>query len=934
MLWLKRVLFVLAAAIVPVTLCWAGTTGKISGVVKDMQTGEPLIGANIIIEGTNRGAATGKDGKYFILRVPPGTYTLRAQMIGYKTVIKRNVQVQIDLTTQVNFNLSEAVVEGEEVVVVAERPLIQKDITAKVSIVSKEQIEAMPISDFRGALQIQGGFTDGLHLRGGRLNSVGYRIDGLDVTNPLIGNYGGVQDDRSETLGQVDNQLFGSSYFNDRSTSNYDGILLDKNAIQEIQVLTGTFNAEYGRAMSGVVNVVTKDPSPSFHFQLEYLSPMVNKSPYRKVNGVAIDENPGPNNELRYAPWRLQDFFTQWDRQFLGQLRGTASGAVPFVKNVTFLASGRMLNENSSLPFGYDIVRDAFEKIVYSSSGNLRVALTGNQTRKYWQPYNHDWKYLPDHYSHFKRFTDRYTLELTHTISSNTFYTLKVSQLSTKYQRKVPGVDVLVNQNDYPNFDPIQSDYSPPERWENGFFYRGYDISIEDSKTLTHNLKFDLTSQMHASHMIKAGIDVLAHDIRQFIYRNPYKGGVHEFQNYKRRPLEIGAYIQDKIEYSFLIINLGMRMDYFNSNGLGKGSRAAVDPSYPYDNETVTMWPDLYIPGVIDDDGNFQYFPEQKVPAQIYFSPRIGVAHPVTENLSLHFAYGHFVQRPDFRDIFYTHDIQRTFRLVGNPKAKMQKTVAFEVGLKQAIGNLIAVDLSVYYRDIFDLLGSQFVNFFPYQFSVINNSNYANAKGFEISFQKRYSSYFSTNINYTFLIARGNENTSREGVRNFWGTTNDRLRPRRDFYLNWDRRHTIGGNLNIFFPRGTGPTVFGKKLLENVQLNFLFQVKSGLPYTPTQRATGDWDYWLRILQTNTSRRPWTYQIDADFSKEMRIAGLDMTLFVRTINLLNTDNALWVYTNTGRLWDAGPQSSRSQDFIRDPNAKGPPREIRLGLRVGM
>ncbi|RMD96325.1 MAG: TonB-dependent receptor, partial [Calditrichaeota bacterium] len=676
------------------------------GTVKDAETGEPLIGANVLIEGTQRGAATDKNGRYFILHVPPGTYNLRAQMIGYATVIKRNVTVQVDLTSQVNFALALSAVEGQEVVVVAERPLIQQDITAKVSIVSHEDIDAMPISDFRQALQIQGGFTDGLHLRGGRLNSVGYRIDGLDVTNPLIGNYEGVQNDRSETLGLADNQLFASAYVSDRNSSNYDGILLDKNAIQEIQVLTGTFNAEYGRAMSGVVNVVTKDPSPSYHFQLEYLSPMVNESPYRKPDGVAPDENPGPDPGLSYSPWRLQDHFSQWDRQFLGQFRGTLSGAVPLVPHLTFLASGRMLNENSSLPFGYNIVRDAFEKFVYAPVSAFKITVTGNQTRKSWQPYNHDWKYLPDHYSHFQRSTNRFTLELTHTLSSKTFYTLKLSRLQTQYKRNVPGLNVTIDTNAYPHFDPVQTDYRQPERWENGFFYRGDDISIENSKTITRNVKFDITSQLHPSHLVKAGVDLLDHDIRQFIYRNPYSGGVHEFQNYKRRPLEIGAYVQDKIEYNFLIINLGLRMDYFNPNGLGKGSRQVNDPSYPYDNETVTMWPDLYIPGYIDNDGHFQYFPEKKAPAQVYFSPRIGVAHPVTESLSLHFAYGHFVQRPDFRDIFFTHDIQRAFRLVGNPRAKMQKTVAFEVGLKQAIANIIAVDISVYYRDIFDLLGS------------------------------------------------------------------------------------------------------------------------------------------------------------------------------------------------------------------------------------
>lgn len=918
-----------------VTHVWAGVTGKIAGTVKDTKTGEPLIGATIVIEGTNLGASTVADGSYFILQVAAGTYSVRAQTLGFGTTIKRNVQVQSDLTTRIDFLLSETSIGMNEVVVVAERPLVQKDITSTISTITSEEIRVMPVSDFRDVLRIQAGFTDALHLRGGRSNSIGYMIDGLEVTNLLIGNYGGVQDDRSTTSSQADNQLFAGSYSSDVSSSNYDGIQLDKSAIEEIQVLTGTFNAEYGRAMSGIVNVVTKDPRPEYAFQFEYISPMVNQSPYRQRNAIVADENPGPGGGLTYKRWKLQNYFSQWDRKsFLGIVRGNLSGAVPFVDDVTFLLNGSLQNEDSYLPFGYDIVREYFQKLAYSPSGSIKLSLTGNQTRKYWQPYNHDWKYLPDHYSHFERFSDRFSLLFTHTLSLSTYYTLKASQIWTEYQRNTPGLQLVINRDSYPNFEPIVTEYTQPERWENGFFYRGDDVSIEDSKTTTWNVKWDMTSQFHQSHLAKAGFDVLQHDIRQFIYMRPYLGGVHEFQDYIRRPLEIGAYVQDKIEYDFIIINLGLRLDYFNPNGLGSGSRHERGPNYPYDNETVTMWPDLYLPGYVDANGKFQYFPEQRAQTQTYLSPRIGVAHPVTENLVFHFAYGHFVQRPDFRDIFYSHDIQRTVQLAGNPNARIQKTVAFEVGLQQALSNLYSVDVSVYYRDIYDLLGSTFVNFFPYIYGVINNSNYANAKGFEVSVAKRYSSYFSGSLNYTFLIARGNENESRTGVKTYYGATNDRLRPRQDFYLNWDRRHTIGGNVSIRVPGGEGPSVFGVKVLENSRINLLLQVQSGLPYTPTERATGDWNYWLRILQSNSARRPWTYQIDADFSKEFHLGGTTIALFTRIINLLDTDNVLWVYTNTGRVWDPGPQSARSQDFLDDPSAKGPPRQIRWGVRVGL
>lgn len=912
-------------------ICFAGTTGKISGTVTDA-TGEPLIGASVLIEGTHLGAASSLDGSFFILQVPPGTYTLKASMVGYTSVIKKNIQIQVDYTTQVNFQLKEGNVEIEEVVVTAERPLVQKDVTAKVSIISSEELTAMPISDFRDAIRYQSGFTDALHLRGGRSNQIGYMVDGLEITNPLSNSYG-PQSDRSGSLSQAANQLYGDQYISDPNSSNYDGISLDKGNVAEAQVLTGTFNAEYGRAMSGIVNIVTKDPGTAYSFNLEYISPMINKSIYRQRDAVAVDDNPGPNDSLKYESVKLQDKFSQWDRKLLGQFRGKINGAFPFIPNLTFLASFSSLNEDSYLPFGFNINRDYFEKLYFNPAGtNFKFSLTGIQGRKNWQPYIHDWKYIPDHYSQFERNSDHYYLEFTHLLSLSTFYTIKVSRLQTTFKRNVPGLKLVINENDYPNYEPIITDYVQPVRWSNGFFYRGYDGNIEDSKTISYQIKLDFSSQINKSHLVKAGVDLLQHDIHYFSYKNPWPGAVHEFQNYVRTPLEFAAYAQDKIELGYFIINVGLRMDYFNPNGLWDGSRQASGPNYSYDNTFATMFPDIYLPGYVDENGDFQYYPEKKVEKQVYFSPRIGISHPVSENLMFRFSYGHFIQRPDFTEIFYTHDIQRNIPLAGNPAAFIQKTVSFEAGLNQSFADLVSVDLSFYYRDIYDQLGTQFINFFPYIYAVVNNSSYANTRGFEVSIYKRYSSNFSANLNYTFLKAEGNENEPRTTVQRYYGTTNNRLRPRRAFPLEWDRTHTISGNINFWIPEIKNPSNIASSIFSGFGANVLFQLASGLPYTPSERAQGDWAYWLRILQTNSDRRPWTYSIDLDLYKNFYLGDFELSLFARVVNLLNTDNVLYVFTNTGRVWDAGPNSSLSEDYQRDPNAKGPPRQIRLGISL--
>ncbi|MCB0298171.1 MAG: carboxypeptidase regulatory-like domain-containing protein, partial [Calditrichaeota bacterium] len=216
---------------------FSGTTGKIAGVVKDKENGEPLIGANIILDGHPLGATTDLDGSYFILNVPPGTYDVVVQYIGYQDVRVNGVSVSIDLTTRQNFELSSATIElGDEVVVVADRDVVQKDLTSSESRVSSEKIESLPVEEIDDVLQIQSGVTRGadgsFHIRGGRSSEIAYWVNGSSITDGF---------------------------------DNSRGLNIENESIQELQVISGTFNAEFGNAMSGIVNVVTKEGGSDFH---------------------------------------------------------------------------------------------------------------------------------------------------------------------------------------------------------------------------------------------------------------------------------------------------------------------------------------------------------------------------------------------------------------------------------------------------------------------------------------------------------------------------------------------------------------------------------------------------------------------------------------------------------------------------------------------
>ncbi|MFQ6092631.1 MAG: carboxypeptidase regulatory-like domain-containing protein, partial [bacterium] len=211
----------------------AGTTGKIAGRIVDEKSGEPLPLTNIILEGTAMGAASDMEGYYVILNVPPGAYSLRASMIGYQVTRVENVRVSIDLTTTVDFRLKSRVVAiGEEITVTAEREMVVKDLTAFTAVVGAEEMEALPITEVNEALQLQAGMVENLSLPSSIIVEIAYWIDGVPVTDVYDGN----------TVVEV-----------------------NKDMVQELQVVSGAFNAEYGQAMSGIVNIATKEGSNEFH---------------------------------------------------------------------------------------------------------------------------------------------------------------------------------------------------------------------------------------------------------------------------------------------------------------------------------------------------------------------------------------------------------------------------------------------------------------------------------------------------------------------------------------------------------------------------------------------------------------------------------------------------------------------------------------------
>lgn len=914
------------------TLLQAGTTGKIMGIVTDVSNGEPIPGVNVTIKGHPYGAATDLDGAFIIMNLPPGYYDVTAQMIGYGTVIKQNIQVVADKTASLDFQLKVALIETDAVVVVAERPLVRKDETNKTAVLDFEVFSEMPIQEFDEAVATQAGMTTDesgdLHLRGGRAGEIAYMVDGVLVQDPFY-------------------------------KSGASDINLDKYMIQELQMQTGAFGAEYGQAMSGIINIVTKEGKNNrYSMRFEYESPWLGKSPYRSqdwmLNSDLVDVPAGEEDLYRdmlrsyaepgdttfsstpteYDPIGTSQYSVEpfksipnqgdlprlFGQTLYGNLNFTLSGPIPYLKKLSFFSSIRYANSAPYMPYGYDARRNYNLKLTYRMMDNVKLNFAAQSSKRYYKPYSHVWKYRPFALEDREDTVERYSLELSHTINKNSFYTLRLSRYYHRYYRFNPNRTFKIS--DYPkeiwsNADKLDSvivadnsDWEKGSTNSDGFYVRGDRGRYEDNKTYTNDIKFDYVNQLAKQHEIKTGLEFKGHELDRDRWRYPWAGSAHYVEIYKRHPEEFSAYLQDKMEYERFILNLGVRYDYF-------------DPH-------ATMWPDIYEAGSLDEvTGEWVPSRELKAEPKQHISPRIGIAYPVTEKMIFRTSYGHFYENASFYNMYKQRDVAAGgIPLVGNPAIESQKTVQYEFGVKTQIGDDWAFDVNAYFKDITNLAASTYITVFPYNYTVFDNSDYASVKGIDFSLEKRAGRFFTGVINYSLSVAKGNESAASDGYNNYRGVDVS-LRPNKEYYLDFDRRHDISFNTILQTPKDFGPSFAGMKWLGNWNANILIQVSSGLPYTPFVEESAE----NVFVERNTGRKPWFANVDLRLQKTTdALPMVRLSAFLVVKNLFNRLNNNLIWSRTGTSWDAGPTSSYSQDRIHNPANVSRPRQISLGMRI--
>ncbi len=887
----------------------AGDTGKISGTIRDRESNEPLPGANVVLIGTPLGATGDVNGFYFINRVPPGTYRVQVSLIGYQTKVFTEVHVMADVTTELSATLSGTAVELGTVEITAHRPVVQKDQTATRTIIDGATIvKDLRFQDVGEILRLQAGVTLGndgnLHVRGGRTGGMVYQIDGIPVQNPLF----------RSTAGEIEVEN-----------------------VQELQAHLGTFDAEYGNAADGVITVYTKDGGDRITGRIGYESPRLNASPYQKsdwnldrpeVQALPADQQAQYKDEVRkpdgtsaYEYVGVLDDKHAEDLlliKALGTWSANLSGPVPGLSDIKFYATGRLRQENNSLPYGYTLLRSATLKLTYPITTELLLRGSVDLSKAYRQTYDHAYKYWrwwdagidplgrTGGYPINTDQSNREMLSMRHVLSSSTFYDLSLARIYDYTELVVPDRTVT--------YDPatgnlLTSDYVR-RQWvggnDSGFRYG--DVRYwTNSKSTQFLFKGNLESQIHPSHQLRTGFEAKVHEISRHRIGMPTLPTL-EFFTY--RPLEAAAYFQDKVEYSFMILKAGVRLDYFDP-------RATEYPDPAKIIEVITA------PG-----GSAQYTSIPKVPVKQHFqiSPRIGIAHPISDKTSIHFAYGHFFQIPRFYDLYRNDGLQDVLvsdALIGNPGLKPERTVSFEVGLQQELSPEWGLNVTAYSKDITNLTSSYYY-FVGRDYSIFINSDFARVQGIDITLDKRFTNFFSGRLVYSLMNAIGNHSDPAGGYT--YREEEAHLRPNRNYPLDFDQRHKITGTVSVRLPEHFGPELLGVYPLEHLAVASVFTVGSGLPYTPTSRASEETGI---VPEPNSARRPWTYNLDVKLSREIRFSGLRLTAYCDVSNLFDQVNTVFIWSRTGEPWDEGSTSVRSKDRQANPENVGTRRIVRVG-----
>jgi len=578
-------------------------------------------------------------------------------------------------------------------------------------------------------------------------------------------------------------------------------------------------------------------------------------------------------------------------------------------------------------------------KLTYRLSPTIKVSYGFFWNKIDFREYSHLFKLNPD--GDYQQFKYGYAQSLiwNHTLSSRTFYTLKLSDTFFDYQR-------------YVYQDPLDSRYVDPKRLDDAsqkaFKTGGTEMWHYSRNTRSFGGKADFTSQINNSHQAKIGLEFRQHNlyfhefeiipkkndagivIRPF---EPTPAGSASIANnrYRHHPVEAAAYIQDKMEFEEMIVNIGLRYDYFNAN-----AKVPIDLRDP-DNAKYFM--------VTSQDGISRMVREHEYGTEMgkidstvnvqeniwennyrnakpvhSLSPRFGISYPISDRGAIHFSYGHFSQIPTFEQLYDNSEFEvwpGLSSMMGNAELKPQRTVIYEIGLQQQLLENIGIDITGFYKDTRHLLGMEIINTYTQDmYARYINRDYGNVKGITFALEKRRSNSIYASVDYTYQVAEGNASDPKQVFKDAKSNKESEIQI---VPLDWDQTHTLNFNISMSQPGNWGLSLIGR-------------LGSGLPYTPKIENVG-------ATFENSERKPVQYTFDLKVHKDFKFLGSRGSAYIKAYNILDRKNEVLVYSDTGRAgYTIKPHGSVKgvntfEEFLNRPDYYSEPRRVIFGVSAG-
>ncbi len=885
-------LFVLAAA----TSVRAEDKGTITGKVTDKRTGHALPFANVALVGVPKGGLTDSEGRFSIPGVPVGTYELRVQFLGYRTETRPGVVVTVGKGAGVDFKLEEIIVRQEKVVeVTAERRLVEAKQGATVRSVGASEIRNLAVSTVADVLQQQAGIStdaDQIHVRGGRADETMFVVNGVANRDLVTGQ---------STAGQ-----------------------LNARSVSEVNVATGAFDVRFGNALSGVVEIRLKEGTDKAQLGL---TTSAGSYGGRAWHGVLTGPDPLWTPALKAIGVKLPGTMTSiidlsgslFETRFsyLGQ-----SGLSLFEKTVLppFLHP-RLVSSYEDrffgIPFKYGDMwapaqdnrwaarygvfwkPDNMNKVSFNYSkriaidqGFIRTFLTaqGDQGDP---AYPWRWDHRIGNAQTFFEDNVQTSVEWRRTLSLRGFTTLQASRYFFAQRQDVQGKhwSQYVEPDDrsqFPLGDPRRDDF---------FWDTGDDNQWADRRTDSWGLQGSLTQRI-GHNELEFGFDHQWQSVQYLTIENPWVfdqdglGQSHDLWNV--HPMVGAGYARDRLEYEGFVANVGVRADYWF---LGREAEQALGDTTRHNIAPTTRT------AFYEDTRSFL---GRRV--KMHISPRVIVAHPITENSSFFFNYGQFTQNPSYRYVYSKLNSisSESFPLQGNPNLNPQVSVNYEVGGKHQFMATTAANVTFFVRDVYDypsatrvdpLSGTNLESYFIYL-----NGHYARSKGFEVELEKRRSNHWAGKVSYSYQQTRGKSSDPNEerALQEVGGSSETRLS---EEFVRWNRPSKLTASFDVRWDE-KAPRHWG--IVRRTGLNLFIQAQSGRTYTPILAGSSD-----PAGLPNSSNAPMQVTCDFKVNRWFKLGTRRFDVSVQGTNIFGNRsiNRVDPFTGLGLVWGDGVNDSR-------------------------